>query len=342
MSSFGRPSGDLAWNYLRISPLAVPYVYMKLIEDNVYECVVLDGYAGKVTSNSDDPPNSFHSRDLFELHPTISGAWKFIGRLDDRITLMNGEKMFPLQIEGRIRQNALVREAVVFGVERPVPGLLVFRAKSAAELSDEDFIDQIWPAVQDANLRAEGFSQISKIMIAPVSADVDPPSTDKASIKRAQAYSLFSSVIDQTYEKLNNRGDGRLQLRISELEVFIMKMVEENFNVRLASAETSFYNTGIDSLKAIEMKGLIQKQLDLGGAGLQLDPMVVFNCGTTANLARYLFAVRTGANLQQEDELEEMKRLIHRYSVFNSHVPTLAPTSEAKSVVGEERFFCAL
>lgn len=335
MSSFSRPSGDLAWNYLRISPSILPYIYMKPLEANIYECVVLDGHVGKIASNSDEPPKSFHSKDLFELHPTIPNAWKYIGRLDDRITLINGEKVLPLQIEGRIRQNTLVKEAVVFGVQKPMPGLLVFRTEAAADLSDQVFINAIWPTVKDANSRAEGFSQITKEMIVPISADIDPPLTDKASVKRAQVYVKFSSKVNQAYGNLHNSEGGRLKLNISELENFIVNIVKEKLDVHLPSTETSFYNVGIDSLKAIQLKGLLQKHLDLGDAGLQPDPMVVFSCGNTAQLARFLFAVRTGASFQQGNKLEEMEKLINRYSVFDRHVPGTVPQSENYSVVGK-------
>ena len=169
---------------------------MKPIDGPICECVVLDGHKGKMTSNSNDPPNSFHTKDLFIAHPTIPNAWKFVGRLDDRVTLTNGEKVLPLPIEGRIQQDPLVREAVVFGIDRPVPGLLLFKAENARELSDEEFLDRVWPAIADANSRAEGFSQISREMVVILGADVECPTTDKSSIKRAQVYREFKGVID--------------------------------------------------------------------------------------------------------------------------------------------------
>ena len=55
-------------------------------ESNVCECAVLDGHRAKSISNSNEPPHSFHTSDLFVPHPTIENAWKFIGRADDRVT----------------------------------------------------------------------------------------------------------------------------------------------------------------------------------------------------------------------------------------------------------------
>lgn len=95
-----------------------------------------------MTSNSNDPPNSYHTSDLFIPHPVIKNAWKPIGRLDDRITLLNGEKVLPLAIEGRITQHKYVREAVVFGVDRSVPGLLLFKGANARyEYSSVVFVE---------------------------------------------------------------------------------------------------------------------------------------------------------------------------------------------------------
>ena len=135
-------------------------IYPKPIAADTFEFVFLKDHPGRIVSNSDDPPKSFHSRDIFTPHKTITGAWKYLGRLDDRVTLMNGEKVLPLPIEGSVRRHELVREAVVFGIGRTMPGLLVFRSQTAKDLEDKYFIEEIWPIVDAASRVAEGFSQI--------------------------------------------------------------------------------------------------------------------------------------------------------------------------------------
>lgn len=189
MSSLYRPREDKAWNYLRPLPYAKDHMLFRPVEpgNEIRELIVTGGYKAKSISNSDDPPNSFHTSDLFRAHPTIPNAWKYIGRADDRVTLLNGEKVLPLPIEGTIIQNALVRQAVIFGVDRPVPGLLLFRSASeeARSLSDEEYISRVWPTIVDANSRAEAFSQIGKEMIVVLAPDVDYPETDKGTFKRA-------------------------------------------------------------------------------------------------------------------------------------------------------------
>jgi acyl-CoA synthetase (AMP-forming)/AMP-acid ligase II len=189
-SSLQRPREDKVRDYLCPPAYTAPFVHMKQIYGPIGECIVLDGHKGKLISNSNDPPNSHHTKDLFIAHPTIPNAWKFVGRLDDRVTLTNEENVLPLPIEGRIQQDPLVKDAVVFGIDRQLPGLLLFRAVTARGLSDEEFTEKVWPAVEDANSRAEGFSQITKEMVAVVPDDVDYPTTDKSSIKRSQISSI--------------------------------------------------------------------------------------------------------------------------------------------------------
>ena len=189
-TSITRPRPDTVWNYLRPLPHALPYILMRPISpgNEICECIVLDGLPGKEATNSDDPPNSYHTSDLFIAHSTIPNAWKFVGRADDRITLLNGEKMMPVPFEGTVKQHHLVREAVMFGINKPIPGLLLFRANTdeAKALSDDEYLDKVWPMIEDANFRAEAFSQIGRDLVAVLGADTELPVTDKSSIKRAQ------------------------------------------------------------------------------------------------------------------------------------------------------------
>lgn len=127
-NSLNRARGDNSWNYIRIPPLVAKYIWRKPLKDDIYECVYLYGLEALVVTNSDNPPKSFHSKDISVKHPKLD-AWKHIGRLDDRLTLINSEKVLPVPMEGRIRQDPLSVECCTFGTGRPVPSILVFRAE---------------------------------------------------------------------------------------------------------------------------------------------------------------------------------------------------------------------
>ncbi|KUJ18954.1 putative NRPS-like enzyme [Mollisia scopiformis] len=324
LTSLNRPPGDNAWNYLRPPPHIAPFILMRPLPSQppslpahevVHECVVLDGHVGKMKSNSNDPPNSYHTSDLFIPHPTISNAWKPIGRLDDRITLLNGEKVLPLAIEGRITQHPFVREAVVFGVDRSVPGLLLFRGANARGLSDEEFLDRVWLVIEDANSKAEGFSQISREMIVVLGEEVECPVTDKSSIKRAAVYRDFASVIEEVYVRLECSQEGSLVLGVEEMEDWIMKIFED-MGIVLESKEMDFFSGGVDSLKAIQMRSVIIKSLDLGGNAAKCPSMVVYDSKNVSGLAKALISLRTGSEVEEKDAIKEMEELIQRFSVF--------------------------
>lgn len=125
MTSF-RPEGDKAWNYVRENDKVAPFIKWVPRGPNLYECWITEGWPAKVQSNQ--PDNSYATKDLFEPHPTIPRAWKYIARMDDTIVLVNGEKFNPLTLEGSIRSNNNVKEAIVYGSGRPYVGVLVVPA----------------------------------------------------------------------------------------------------------------------------------------------------------------------------------------------------------------------
>ena len=289
-------------------------------------------------SNSDDPPNSWRTNDLFVPHGTIPNAWKFVGRMDDRITLLNGEKVLPLTIEGQIRHHPLVREAVVFGIDREVPGLLLFRALGTSHLEDQEFLNQVWPAIEYANCHAEAFSRITREMVAIVPEDIDCPLTDKSSIKRGHIYREFASIISDTYAAAGSVNKTQsLQLSIPKLEDWILRTVRSQ-GYEIADVSTDFFSAGMDSLNAIHLRGLILRNIDLGGHESECTSMIVFDCGNAKRLARRLHAIRTGSVVDDEQgwAIRTMKTFIDKYSDFakyESHKDLSLSTSLDKGQV---------
>ena len=342
MSSAYRPREDKAWNYLRLLPHVAPYIMFKPVDSEQHECIILHGHRGKTMSNSDDPPNSWHTNDLFVPHGTIPNAWKFVGRMDDRITLLNGEKVLPLTIEGRIRHHSLVREAVVFGIDREVPGLLLFKALGTSHLEDQEFLDQVWPAVEYANSHAEAFSQITREMVAIIPEDIECPLTDKSSIKRGHIYREFDSIICATYAAAGSVNKIQsLQLMIPDLEDWILRTVRSQ-GYEIEDVATDFFSAGMDSLNAIHLRGLILRNIDLGGHESECTSMIVFDCGNAERLARRLYAIRTGGGVDDERgwAISTMKTLIDKYSDFakyenNINLPLSTSLDKGQVIVSD-------
>ena len=310
------------------------YVWPRLIADNLYEFVFLDGYPNKVETNSHDPPNSFYSKDMFSPHPSIANAWKYEGRLDDRVTLLNGEKILPLPSEGLVKREHLVREAVVFGIGRSVPGLLLFRADDAKHLSDDDFVDRVWHTIKEANRNSEGFAQIGRDMVIPISADVQYPQADKGSIIRAQIYKMIESEIDEAYYRLEGHREGSLKLDILQMEEHLLQIGRKIIGSQLKDKHTNFFSAGMNSLQAIHMRGSAILDLDLGGNGKRVGQNVVFEAANVADLANHLHRISLGQELKANDTEIAMESMIQKYSGFRKHKPSLASMPKQQTVVG--------
>ncbi|KAF2116461.1 hypothetical protein BDV96DRAFT_574148 [Lophiotrema nucula] len=321
MTSF-REKEDKAWNYVRPLPVVQPYLSFVPADNNTFELVVLDGCKTKVSSNSNDPPDSFHTSDLFSPHSTIPNAWKYLGRNDDRITLVNGEKVLPIPFEHHLRRDPLIKEALLFGVGRALPGLLLIPSVKAKDMTRDKFLQAVWPRIQSANAKAEAFGRISQDMVEILDVDVEYPATDKGTIIRAASYRKFADLIEQAYRRFEGDAESdasaKLALDSAGLESFILDVFGDSAGIRL-SPQDDFFNAGIDSLQAITIRGLLKRKLDLGGSDLGRN--AIFEYPNAQSLASHLLSLRTGEGQEEKDEIQVMEELINKHSVFPKHTP---------------------
>ncbi|KAF6835139.1 Iterative polyketide synthase CazM 2 [Colletotrichum musicola] len=339
MTSFREP-GDKFWNYMRPLPSAKPWLRMIEIAEGVYECVVLDGLPSKVMSNSDDPaPNSYRTRDTFVPHPTIHDAWRYLGRLDDRVTLVNGEKVLPIPYENHIREQELVQEVVVFGVGKSIPGLVIIPSESAKGMSKDEIIAALTPVIEEANARAEAFGRVSREMIEVVDVGTEYPRTDKGTVIRAAFYKQFADLIEDVYRRFEAPKDDAeggaelVTLDLPQLEDHLLDLFRTKLGFASLEKGTDFFEAGVDSLQASTARGHIQRGVNLGGKTLGQN--VVFEFPNVLSLARHVHALRTGENAEAEDEIELMKRLIAKYSDFSERKPgTVTPDGETVVLTG--------
>lgn len=320
MLSFRDHPHDKAWNYLRPQPIPKKYIRMVPRGANTYECVVLDGLPSKTTSNSDDPPNSYYTRDTFTPHPTIPDAWKYLGRLDDRVTLVNGEKVLPIPYEHAIRQHELVKEAVVFGAGRAVPGLMVVPSQKATSLSKSEILEALLPQIELANAKAEEFGRISSEMVEILDVGTEYPRTDKDSVIRAAFVRDFAKQIDTVYERFEapqlqlGGTTAARQLGYKELVEYLLALFRSKLGNTALQATTDFFEGGIDSRQAVVARSQILREIDIGGKPVGSN--LIFEYPNVELLARYLFALRTGTTVREEDEISVMQELIRKYSKF--------------------------
>lgn len=316
MSSF-REEGDKEWNYVREHEKISPYLRWIPRGPNLYECCVLDGWPAKVQSNQ--PDGSYMTKDLFQPHPTIPRAWKYIARLDDTLVLVNGEKFNPVAMEGQMRSSSIVTEAVVFGAGRPYLGVLIVPAARLAGRSHDEMLETLWPVVEHANKTADAFARISKTMVRILPADCAYPRTDKGSIIRQAFYKAFKGEMEEAYDAQDS-GTGNVKVfEEPELRQFIRGLLENILpnNVKVQD-DTDFFLLGLDSLQAIQIRSEIIRAVDIGGKSLGQN--VVFENPSIEKLSRHLDGLRKGGNSASVAVEVEMQALIDKYgTIRNQH-----------------------
>ncbi|KAL6230802.1 hypothetical protein BDW75DRAFT_234132 [Aspergillus navahoensis] len=313
-----RSPGDKRWDWLRPSEAVKKFLRMEERYPGIYESVVLDGWPSKVMSNR--PDGAYATKDLFLKHPDIE-AYKYYSRLDDTITLVNGEKVIPLDLEGRVRQLSVVADALAFGIGKSNIGLAVIRAPEATKMTDEQIIDAIWPAVEEAHQTLPAYGQLSKNMVRVLPADTPYARTDKGTVIRQAFYRDFADLIEASYEA-EDEMTGTLLLSEEELKAFLRKELPNIVPARSPNDftdEMDFFSLGMDSLQATRLRWMLVKSLDTKGHKLGLN--VVFEHPSIASLARYLHSLSSGTLEAAASIEEQMEALISKYTDFEQHVP---------------------
>ncbi|KAE9398727.1 acetyl-CoA synthetase-like protein [Gymnopus androsaceus JB14] len=213
----------------------------------------------------------YSTSDLYQKHPTDPRLFKHSGRADDVVVLSNGEKTLSRPIESCIEAHPHVTTAIVFGTGRTQNGVLVVpSADSAFDPADEvalaAFRNDIWEAVENANRNSPSHSQIWKEMILVTTPGKDLPRTDKGSVRRKEAISLYSEEIDNIYllvASFTSTGDLLVlppTLDSESLVPFFARLVCEALSKSVADDQDVFA-TGMDSLKAIFVRNSLLSAL---------------------------------------------------------------------------------
>ncbi|KAH8427843.1 putative NRPS-like enzyme [Aspergillus melleus] len=317
MSSI-RPAGDKGWDYLRPDGLVKQFLRFEERFPGIFELICLDGWPSKVMSNR--PDGSYATKDLFIKHPTLE-AYKYYARLDDTIPLVNGEKVNPLDLEGRVRQHHAVAEAIVFGSGKASIGLAVIRAPGTDSLSDDELINDIWPSVERAHEAMPAYGQLSRSMVRVLPADIQYARTDKGTFIRQAFYREFSQLIEEAYEA-EDAMTGSLVLPEPELREFIREQILQILPLKDTSVLTDdadFFALGMDSLQSSQLRSVLVRTINTNGHKVGMN--VAFEQPSINLLARHITDLSSGTTNGVESVEDQMAALISQYSNFNAHTP---------------------
>ena len=351
------PKDRLLWSWVTPLPHAAPFLKFESEgndDQNLYHLIVLPGLKQKVFS--DRPDGSYGTKDLFQRHPTDKDLWKFVARKDDIIVLLNGEKADPIPLEEAVTANPNVRVAVAFGAGQESLGLIVIRSEKGAPLSHEQFLECIMCDLELGNSRVPAYAKVSKEMVIVKDADTQFPATDKSTVIRPRFLKSFSEDIEEVYRaKQRLKFDGVRGEPMSEYQIMeivsravrdVLRPSVQDSNGALSEAdqmigfknESDFFDLGLDSLQASNIRSRLLREVNLAGGSLATN--VVFDHPTVDLLAQHLIQVRSG-QLEAVDEtkMETMARaMIEKYSQFGLVQPGTQASASTDHVVSDNTF----
>jgi acyl-coenzyme A synthetase/AMP-(fatty) acid ligase len=247
---------DKDWQYLRLPPHSENLLQFQQhpSDERLFELMVLPQWPHIAKRNRQD--GSFATSDLFERHPTIQNAWKYHSRSDSQITLLTGKKFDPAPIEDDIASKSqLIREVLVFGDGKQVPGALIFLASRDTSVNDD-----IWKTVQAVNQKGQSHTRILRERIKILGPNIPSLArSSKGTLLRAAANETFAQHIEQVYIHGGANIAQRVAIQDQDVKQFIRELVNGYLVKPLADDNADFYKCGVDSATCTQIRSILQK-----------------------------------------------------------------------------------
>ncbi|MCJ1385827.1 hypothetical protein MMC17_008951 [Xylographa soralifera] len=301
---------------------------MRDIGGGIYECIVLKGFelAAELWTEEDDEP--YHTNDMFKQEPPGSGNFVLQGRRDDFLVHSDGNNTSAGALQLDIQDaNPIVKKVLAVGHSRPCVGLLV-ELKPNTGMDYEEAMDNLWLGIQKVNGSYPRYSQVLRSMIYILPPYVILPVTPKGNVKRNEVLASFEDIINRMYDKLLGV-DGELEDRILYDRGSLLKLLQDQvsaaFNVPVISFKdtTSFYEIGMDSLSALQLRSSLSKIM--GNVSLS----TIFENPSIGQLKDYFLGGES--RTEEAKHISFINRTIARYTADFSSWPKLPATADTRA-----------
>ncbi|KAF2669708.1 acetyl-CoA synthetase-like protein [Microthyrium microscopicum] len=328
---------DREWQYLRPPDNSNKLKFEKR-EEGLYELVVLAGWPHMAKSNRED--GSYATSDLFEPHPRLKNAWRYHSRADAQISLVTGKKFDPAPIEDAVvAATSLLAHTLVFGNDKPYPGMLLFRSEGAAEMSDQEIMEVLAPIVHRIGVEGQAHTRISNDMLIPLPfSRTALEKSSKGTILRGRAQKRYAREIESAYDKIGDCGSRSCP--DEELPNVITRIVlssKPDLDAEKLHPTTELYSFGIDSIASIKIRKQLQQLLPEDAQHVSFS--VVEDCGCVAHLVDHIRALREGVDQSDtasaEDNHKMMLDLVAKYSNFAEHTSQAFKPETVNNPVGQ-------
>jgi len=229
--------------------------------------------------------DSFETKDLFAKHPTSPDLFRHVGRLDDIIVFLNGEKTNPVTFETEVAKHSKVCAALLVGQQREEASLLVEPTElDLSEQAKRDLIDQIWPTIEDSNKRCPKHAKVSKARVLVTSKDMPFLRAVKGTVQRQATLNIYKNIIDRFYAEdtpLSAKTRASPQPTGVDEVTIALREIAQGLNNNVSSDDVNFFAVGIDSLQVIQFRRALVTRFPL----LPITARTIYSNPTVKSLA---------------------------------------------------------
>jgi thioester reductase-like protein len=266
----------------------------------------------KLTAHPFGWDTAFELQDRLLSNPENPKAdFKAVGRNDDLIVLVTGEKVLPRILESLLSESQLVKTAAAFGDGQFELGVIVEPAEPSKDV--EQFKSLIWPIILRAGDQMDDHARISSktsIIVVPPGRSI--PRSDKGSVLRKETYRSFEAEISKVYQDLDDSTTeaSHYPLDAQNLEESLKKMIQFGLNWKASTENWNYdddlFELGMNSLQALRLRRLLLSSISndafLSPAAKRVTIDFVYKNSSIAKIAE---ALRDGENLEGTQTVRE-------------------------------------
>lgn len=261
---------DGRWKIMQVAPIRLPYVRFESPKDSQNSEEKLLVHLANDPFLAENLPLSENGcyvvGDIFVEDPPQSGQYYILGRQDDILVHLNGEKTNPMPMEDSIRRCPIVKQAVIVGhLQFNTAAIIELNHKMCHDYTTEEIEKIIWNAVDEANQPAPSHSAILRSLIHILPDGQTIPITHKGNLMRRNINQQYSALISEMYSRFFNEQSKQQTVKIFKDWTFEMirdsikekvKMFNKNFDT-----STSLFDFGINSLQVVELRHWICQEI---------------------------------------------------------------------------------
>lgn len=243
-------------------------------DPSVYHFYVRPGYPG-FAHVSNREGGGYDTNDLFKEDPDYPGYYIYLGRRDDTLVMVNGEKTNPVPMEASLRQHPIIKQAAIIGQGKQLTAALIELDKHYAfDYSPDEIIDEVNKAVNQMNTECPNHSMVLPQMVKILPFNKILPSTDKGTVQRKKAEQMYQDIIDKLYKdfmegpskkQVNNNIDtttwttGQTQDFLITCTSEVLHLPKSEF---IKDLDQSVFDLGLNSLTAIQLRNKLSEYYD--------------------------------------------------------------------------------